>query len=278
MSKLFGNTGGAHAAGRSHASPKPRRAAAPASPDRAEAPVRSRKRGRGGKVLCTILAVLIAGYCLFAFVPVAPFRTLRNMYIETALSTMRHQWLATAFFPKSIVESVRQEMRDAQQSQNGVNSGWGQGSDGSFTPPTIPEEDNPTLNAGDPAMEAFFQLFWELDREETRAWLDKNPAYLENGWAHLTADASGLDEDGLPIHTTQGEQVLAIDAENGILLLRVTGTGYRGVLAVAKDPSRLTERRGHRPGPQRPSRHDGQRLHRRGRPRQGRHGDGLCPL
>ena len=198
MSKLFGNTGGAHAAGRSHTSPKPRRAAAPASPDRAETPVRSRKRGRGGKVLCTILAVLIAGYCLFAFVPVAPFRTLRNMYIETALSTMRHQWLATAFFPKSIVESVRQEMRDAQQSQNGVNSGWGQGSDGSFTPPTIPEEDNPTLNAGDPAMEAFFQLFWE------------------------------------------GEQVLAIDAENGVLLLRVTGTGYRGVLAVAKDPSRLT--------------------------------------
>ena len=117
MSKLFGNTGGAHAAGRSHTSPKPRRAAAPASPDRAETPVRSRKRGRGGKVLCTILAVLIAGYCLFAFVPVAPFRTLRNMYIDTALSTMRHQWLATAFFPKSIVESVRQEMRDAQQRQ-----------------------------------------------------------------------------------------------------------------------------------------------------------------
>lgn len=240
MSKLFGNTGGAHAAGRSHASPAPRRAAAPAPSDRAEAPVRSKKRGRGGKVLCILLAVLVAGYCLFAFVPIAPFRTLRNMYIETALSTMRHQWLATAFFPKSIVESVRQEMRDAQQSQNGVNSGWGQSSDGSFTPPTIPEEDDPTLNAGDPAMEAFFQLFWELDREETRAWLDENPAYLESGWAHLTADASGLDEDGLPIHTTQGEQVLAIDAENGVLLLRVTGTGYRGVLAVAKDPSRLT--------------------------------------
>ena len=36
-----------------------------------------------------------------------------------------------------------------------------------------------------------------------------------------------------------GEQVLAIDAENQILLLRVTGSTYRGVLAVAKDPARL---------------------------------------
>ena len=37
-----------------------------------------------------------------------------------------------------------------------------------------------------------------------------------------------------------GEQVLAIDAKDGVLLLRISGKGYRGVLAVGKDPSLLS--------------------------------------
>ena len=36
------------------------------------------------------------------------------------------------------------------------------------------------------------------------------------------------------------EPVLAIDAENGVLLLRIQDTGYRGVLAVGKDPAALS--------------------------------------
>ncbi|MFR7745568.1 MAG: hypothetical protein ACLU3I_21850 [Acutalibacteraceae bacterium] len=34
--------------------------------------------------------------------------------------------------------------------------------------------------------------------------------------------------------------MLAIDAKDGVLLLRISGKGYRGVLAVGKDPSRLS--------------------------------------
>lgn len=41
------------------------------------------------------------------------------------------------------------------------------------------------------------------------------------------------------MYTTAGDQVLAIDAENQILILRVSGSGYRGVLSIAKDPTRL---------------------------------------
>ena len=36
-----------------------------------------------------------------------------------------------------------------------------------------------------------------------------------------------------------GERVLAVDAKNKILLVRVEGSGYQGVLAIAKDPSQL---------------------------------------
>ena len=51
---------------------------------------------------------------------------------------------------------------------------------------------------------------------------------------------SGLDEVGLDLSTRQGDQVLAIDAANGILLIRVKDDGYRGVLAITKDSSQAS--------------------------------------
>ncbi|MFR1989703.1 MAG: hypothetical protein ACLS3C_06455 [Oscillospiraceae bacterium] len=37
----------------------------------------------------------------------------------------------------------------------------------------------------------------------------------------------------------QGDQVLAVDAEYGIVLVRITGDGYRGVLAICRYPELL---------------------------------------
>lgn len=96
------------------------------------------------------------------------------------------------------------------------------------------------ISADDPCAKAFFRLFWELNPQETLAWLSEHPELLAEGWAHLSVNRSGLDQDGLPIHTVQGEQVLAIDAYQQTLLVRVKGTGYRGVLAICKDPARLS--------------------------------------
>ena len=71
-------------------------------------------------------------------------------------------------------------------------------------------------------------------------YLSEHPEALENGWENLYINEAGLDDDGTSIRTAMGEQVLAIDVPNQILLVRVSGTGYRGVLAVAKDSSRLS--------------------------------------
>lgn len=194
--------------------------------------------------IALLLAVLLGMYAFVLWAPLPAVERLRNMYIETALSTMSHQWLATAFFPKSLVEDVRQQMRDAQNSQNGIVSDWQENGSGDahVTPdiPEIPVGETGSTHAGDEAMEAFFELFWELDRESVLKWVEEEPSLLENGWAHLSANEAGLKDDGLPIYTTMGEQVLAIDAHEKVLLLRVKGSSYRGVLAVAKDPSRLT--------------------------------------
>lgn len=194
--------------------------------------------------IALLLAVLLGIYAFVLWAPLPAVERLRNMYIETALSTMSHQWLATAFFPKSLVEDVRQQMRDAQNSQNGIVSDWQENGSGDahVTPdiPEIPAGETGSTQAGDEAMEAFFELFWELDRDSVLKWVEEDPSLLENGWAHLSANEAGLKDDGLPIYTTMGEQVLAIDAHEKVLLLRVKGSTYRGVLAVAKDPSRLT--------------------------------------
>lgn len=194
--------------------------------------------------IALLLAVLLGMYAFVLWAPLPAVERLRNMYIETALSTMSHQWLATAFFPKSLVEDVRQQMRDAQNSQNGIVSDWQENGSGDahVTPdiPEIPAGETGSTQTGDEAMEAFFELFWELDRESVLKWVEEEPSLLENGWAHLSANEAGLKDDGLPIYTTMGEQVLAIDAHEKVLLLRVKGSTYRGVLAVAKDPSRLT--------------------------------------
>ena len=225
MSKLYGNTGArAHAAGGASAS----------------AAHRQTRRPRGIlRRLGTAVLVLGLLYGFVVWAPVKPVRRLRDMYIETALSTMSHKWLATRFFPASIVEQVRQDMLAAQESQQGLTSDWGDEEALNLVIPESQEAASPDAT-NDPAMEAFFALFWELDREETLDWLRSEPALLENGWAHLSANSAGPKDPGLPVHTVMGEQVLAIDAYQQVLLVRVKGSGYRGVLAVAKDPARLS--------------------------------------
>ena len=85
----------------------------------------------------------------------------------------------------------------------------------------------------------FFALFPELDEESVLNCLSQNPDLLDYGWSGIRIDQAGLDQEGTPIRTIQGDQVLAVDAVNGILLIRVTGDQWNGVLAILKDPSRV---------------------------------------
>lgn len=86
---------------------------------------------------------------------------------------------------------------------------------------------------------AFFTMFWELEINSMLDYVKENPDLIADGWDHIYVNEAGYDEDGIDVRTIFGEQVLGIDAENQILVLRVTGDSYRGVLAIAKDPSRL---------------------------------------
>lgn len=121
----------------------------------------------------------------------------------------------------------------------------GQGQQGSVQTPNIAEvgessqEEAPVLSE----QEQFYACFYELDRSSMEAYVDAHPEVLTQGWSGIDINAAGLEDSGTEIYTTQGDQVLALDAQNGILLIRVVldgdGNNSRGVLAICKDTSQL---------------------------------------
>lgn len=175
------------------------------------------------KLLAWVLALILAlecTYCVAVFTDWTPLSQLRDMYIETALGTMEHKWLATALIPGDIVQEVWEGLEAARTAQVGQNSsGWETG--------TI---------AGDGS---FFELFPELEEETVLAWAEDHPEVIANGWENFYVNQAGLDDTGTDLYTRQGDQVLAIDAANGLMVLRVKGDAYRGVLILGKDPSKL---------------------------------------
>lgn len=185
-----------------------------------------------------ILALLEGLYFFCVYTDNAFVSKWRTLYISTAMSTMSHQWLATAFIPPNVVNAVLEDMEQARAEQMGNNTtGWD-------TPDEVlPGEDVPTGMEGlSKEQIAFYTLFHELDRDSMESYLSSNPSVSADGYSNIKINEAGLNKDGTTIYTNQGDQVLAIDAQNQVLLVRVAGKGYRGVLAIAKDPSRLSVR------------------------------------
>ena len=57
-------------------------------------------------IVSVLLVLAVIFYLLFAFAQFYPFKQLREMYVETAMTTDEHQWLAEWFLPKSVIEKV----------------------------------------------------------------------------------------------------------------------------------------------------------------------------
>ena len=182
-----------------------------------EAGCRSRRLLKGLIVVLVLILFLECTYCVAVFTDwCPPLTSLRNMYIETALSTLRHRWLATALIPGDVVLEVYLGLEESRNAQLGQNSGeW----------EPVTEDDR-----------SFFQLFPELEESAVLDWAQCSAEELEA----LSVNQAGLDEEGLDLYTRQGDQVLAIDAPNGILAVRIREELYRGVLILAKYPERLS--------------------------------------
>ncbi len=204
------------------------------------------RKMRVAAILLSIILFCESAYCVFAFSDIPFCVDLRNMYIDTALDTFSSRWLADYFLPEYIV-AEREQMKDTLKlDQYGHNSKRPEPTQ----PPAVElanpqdpdapsESDEPNEPVEADPREEFYELFWELNRTSFEAYLDEHPEVLENGWDNIYINEAGLTDRGTSIYTSMGEQVLAIDVPNKLLLVRVQGSGYLGVLAVGKDPAQL---------------------------------------
>ncbi len=183
-------------------------------------------------ILTLIASLLVGMYCTAMFSNIPGIKKWRNLYIETAMDTLSHKWLATFFIPKSVIDGVMANKAAVLEAQQELESSWAPLE--STTAPSASLEPEPE---SDKALKVFLELYYELDETSFNDYITKNPKLIKNGYDQLLINEAGLDDDGTPIYTTNGDQVLALDAENGLLIVKVEGEGYVGKLAIVKDPS-----------------------------------------
>lgn len=181
-----------------------------------------------------IVALLAALYCTAVFSNIPLIKKWRDIYIETAMDTYSHKWLATFFIPKSIIDSVMANKEAVIASQQDLKSSW------------EPVVVNPAESAVVPAAEEpdrtlteFLKKYDEIDEKSFTDYTSKSPNLIKDGYDKLLINEAGPDRDGTPIYTKIGDQVLIIDAENGILVVKVKGEGFAGNLAFVKDPANV---------------------------------------
>ncbi len=210
-------------------------------------------------VVVSLLLVLITMYLMFVYSNLPFIKKWRTIYIETAMSTYTHKWLATAFIPEDVVNDVMNEASIQQEEQQDLQSSWpdiddtepdistdeqqGEGDTDSGTEP--PDDGGNSVNTGFPALEGrpmeliktkFYRQYWELDEDGFETFLKRNPEYLEDGYFGIVIEDTDMS---LGLETTMGERICVLDAVNNLMVVEVTGSGYNGRLAIVKDPSQV---------------------------------------
>ncbi len=170
--------------------------------------------------LFCVIAFLVGSYFFVVYTNISFIKNLRDAYIETAMSTMTHQWLAEWFFPQSVIDEVMNRMHAAEDKQVGIESKW---------------KDDPIEKANND----FYAMFDEIDKASLESYLAEHPECKRANLMELDINEAGINDEGTTIMTTQGDQVLAISGKHKLMLVRVKGSGYQGVMAILKDASDL---------------------------------------
>ncbi len=200
-----------------------------------------------------ILTVFSLVYMIALYSNIGFVKRLRTMYIQTAMETLNHKWMATAIIPGDIIDEVMLQKYQSGQQQQGVTTDWGTvvvnplpSFAAETTEAPAPTEVHVSAVEETPAPvntdeETFFGLFHELDTDSMHSYLDQHPEALDEGWANIDINESGLDDEGTSIRTIHGDQVLAVNAKEGILLVRVGfQPNTRGILAICKNTGQLS--------------------------------------
>ncbi len=204
---------------------------------------RQRKRKKRFRVPIVLLSILLFLECAYATAVYSsiPFiEKWRTIYIETAMSTLSHQWLATWFIPKNIIDKVMDNVRANAEAQANLVSVWEDPEETETPEPTAPVE-SPAESEGVTAPvnaeeTEFYEKYWELDTDSVHTYFEEHPEALAGGYDSIYVD----NMDGsLELYTVNDDPVRILDTENNLLILKVSGDGYQGKLAIVKNPEQL---------------------------------------
>lgn len=118
------------------------------SPDKNRKPKRRRHRGRAA--LLSVISLFLSLVLVFCFMMYGPIPFFRELWINTAMETMTHQWLADLFFDKDTINSVMAKSVVALPYQSThpdqVNASSKYPQDNATTLPTKPEDGEHIIN------------------------------------------------------------------------------------------------------------------------------------
>jgi exopolysaccharide biosynthesis protein len=192
-------------------------------------------------ILGIVVALLAGLYCTAVFSNIPFIKKWRDIYIETAMDTYSHKWLATFFIPKSVIDEVMAKKDALIASQQDLVSSWEPAE--SPSPNTQPsanaDASAPVSEEPDHTLKEFLETYDDIDEASFNDYISNNLNLIKNGYDKLLINEAGPDGNGTPIYTKNGDQILVLDAENGIIIAEVKGDGFVGKLAIVKDPSRV---------------------------------------
>lgn len=171
------------------------------------------------------LSVMIVAYFLAIFAEIPGLSTARNIWIETAMTTGDHQWLATYFFPESIIDKV---MAGKIEDQGEVGR-----TEIIIDKPTkieIPET-KPIQNIKPDIKEENNIEFEEIELEPLKIIPEKED--IINEADNDSINTLFTDDDEF------GNRVIINDKEQGIKIVEIKNASYTGKLVFIDDPSRV---------------------------------------
>lgn len=192
-------------------------------------PKKTKKQKIRGHIIRTVVGVTIfVSLYLTAVYSHIPFiEKWRTIYIETAMSTTSHQWLATWFIPKSVIDEVMAKKNAELEAQKKLNSDWKKEKS---------SENHQEREKVENKRDAFFKKYWELDTVSVKNYLDTNKNLTTSGYDSILIE--DLDNQ-LGLKTTNGDSLLVLDTANNTMIIGVSGEGFVGKMAIIKDSTQV---------------------------------------
>ena len=191
-----------------------------------EEPKKKNRLKKWGIRSLVTLVVLVVLYLTAVYSNIPFIAKWRTIYIETAMSTMNHKWLATYFIPKSVIDEVMAKRQKEFDKQANLQSSWG-----------TEEEDSETETEEENIAEKeFYEKYWELDTPSIRNYFASNASLVANGYDSILIE--DLEGD-LGLKTASDDSLLVLDTENNLMVMGVEGNQFVGKLAIVKNPEQV---------------------------------------